>query len=121
MTNERLDLDKPLWDLNNFAGRWKHFAWMTDFRTCIVPESELLAAKKLCEQYRLGKEPAGTTREQIIYAKKLYESAFHPDTGDLQNVFGRMSFQVPGGMAITGAMLQFYRFFAKYFEILPLR
>lgn len=62
--------------------------------------------------YRIGKEPADTSREQVIYARKLYESAFHPDTGDLQNVFGRMSFQVPGGMAITGAMLQFYRYFA---------
>ena len=40
---------------------------------------------------------------------KLYKSSFHPDTGDLQNVFGRMSFQVPGGMMITGAMLQFYK------------
>lgn len=59
--------------------------------------------------FRLGVEPRGTTRDQVIYAKKLYESAFHPDTGELQNVFGRMSFQVPGGMAITGAMLQFYR------------
>jgi len=66
--------------------------------------------------YRIGKEPADTTREQIIYAKKLYESAFHPDTGDLQNVFGRMSFQVPGGMAITGAMLQFYRYFYRKFD-----
>jgi sideroflexin-2 len=59
--------------------------------------------------FRLKKEPATTTKEQLIYAKKLYESAFHPDSGDLQNVFGRMSFQVPGGMAITGAMLQFYK------------
>ena len=42
-------------------------------------------------------------------AMKLYKSSFHPDTGDLQNVFGRMSFQVPGGMMITGAMLQFYK------------
>lgn len=58
---------------------------------------------------RLNKEPPGTTKEQIIYAKKLYESAFHPDSGDKQNVFGRMSFQVPGGMLITGAMLQFYK------------
>lgn len=49
------------------------------------------------------------TKDEIIYAKKLYSSAFHPDTGELQNVFGRMSFQVPGGMIITGAMLQFYR------------
>ncbi|XP_020289845.1 sideroflexin-2 isoform X2 [Pseudomyrmex gracilis] len=109
MAHDRLDIDKPLWDLNTFVGRWKYFAWMTDFRTCVVREPELLAAKELCEQYRLGKEPAGTTRDQIVYAKKLYESSFHPDTGELQNVFGRMSFQVPGGMAITGAMLQFYR------------
>ena len=40
---------------------------------------------------------------------KLYKSSFHPDTGDLQNVFGRMTFQVPGGMLVTGAMLQFYQ------------
>ena len=58
---------------------------------------------------------------------QLYKSAFHPDSGELQNVFGRMSFQVynhsvcdtrdlynvsfqvPGGMLITGAMLQFYK------------
>lgn len=109
MTNERLDLDKPLWDQSTFAGRWKHFAWVTDFRTCIVPEEEIIAAKNLCEDYRLGNEPAGTTKEEIIYAKKLHESAYHPDTGDIQNVFGRMSFQVPGGMAVTGAMLQFYK------------
>ena len=40
---------------------------------------------------------------------QLYKSAFHPDSGELQNMFGRMSFQVPGGMLITGAMLQFYK------------
>lgn len=83
--------------------------WVTDPRTCIVSEKELDNAKILVEQYRLGKEPPGTTVEQVIYAKKLYESAFHPDTGDKQNVMGRMSFQVPGGMTLTGAMLQFYR------------
>lgn len=63
----------------------------------------------LLQTIRLGKEPVTTTREQIVRAKKLYESAFHPDSGELQNIFGRMSFQVPGGMILTGAMLQFYR------------
>lgn len=46
---------------------------------------------------------------QLRRAQQLYKSAFHPDSGELQNVFGRMSFQVPGGMLITGAMLQWYR------------
>lgn len=71
-----------------------------------VTKKNLFFCLRVCS---LGKEPAGTTREQIIFAKKLYESAFHPDSGELQNLFGRMSFQVPGGMLITGAMLQFYR------------
>lgn len=59
--------------------------------------------------YSAGKEPKGTSREEIIYAKKLYTSAFHPDTGEIQNFVGRMSFQLPGGMLITGGMLSFYR------------
>jgi sideroflexin-2 len=58
---------------------------------------------------RNHQEPPGTTEQQIWAARQLYESAFHPDTGDLQNFIGRMSFQVPGGMIITGFMLQFYR------------
>ncbi|XP_019866283.2 sideroflexin-2 [Aethina tumida] len=106
---ERLDINAPLWDQNTFIGRFKHFLWVTDPRTCVVTEEALDNAKILVEQYKNKTEPPGTSIEQVIYAKKLYESAFHPDSGEKQNVFGRMSFQVPGGMAITGAMLQFYR------------
>ena len=64
----------------------------------------------LCFIFRDGREPQGTTHEQIWNARQLYESAFHPDSGELQNFIGRMSFQVPGGMLITGCMLQFYKF-----------
>ncbi|CAH0553053.1 unnamed protein product [Brassicogethes aeneus] len=106
---ERINIDAPLWDQSTFVGRFKHFLWVTDPRTCVVSEDTLDNAKILVEQYRNRSEPPGTSLEQVIYAKKLYESAFHPDSGEKQNVFGRMSFQVPGGMAITGAMLQFYR------------
>ena len=52
MVEQRLDLDKPLWDQSTFLGRWKHFAWVTDFRTCIVSEDELLRAKNLRLKYR---------------------------------------------------------------------
>lgn len=109
MQEQRIDISKPLWDQSTFLGRLKHFFWVTDPRTCIISDDKLDEEKELLDLYRTGNEPPGTTEEQIIFAKKLYESSFHPDTGEKQNVFGRMSFQVPGGMAITGAMLQFYR------------
>ncbi|XP_014672932.1 PREDICTED: sideroflexin-2-like [Priapulus caudatus] len=105
----RLNIDEPRWDQNTFMGRMKHFMSITDMRTVLCSTSELENAKKLVNSYRLGQEPLGTTEEQLWRAKQLYESSFHPDSGELQNVIGRMSFQVPGGMAITGCMMQFYR------------
>lgn len=67
---------------------------MTDPRTCITSNEGLHEAKRLVEKYRVGAEPKGTTKEQIQHAMKLYTSAFHPDSGELQNFAGRMSFQV---------------------------
>lgn len=90
----RIKVDEPLYDLSTFAGRFRYFAWMTDPRTVTVSNDRLLEAKTLVENYRVGKEPENTSQEQVKYALKLYSSAFHPDTGELQNVTGRMSFQV---------------------------
>ncbi|XP_065071409.1 sideroflexin-2-like isoform X2 [Rhopilema esculentum] len=106
---ERIDVDLPKWDQSTFLGRLKHFFSITDPRTALCSETDLDNASKLLSQYRIGTEPPGTTEEQIRYAQKLYLSAFHPDTGDKMNVVGRMSFQVPGGMLITGCLLQFYK------------
>uniref|UniRef100_A0A8C4XZD9 Sideroflexin 2 n=1 Tax=Gopherus evgoodei TaxID=1825980 RepID=A0A8C4XZD9_9SAUR len=102
-------IDAPRWDQNTFLGRLKHFFNITDPRTVLVSEHELDQAKALVESCRAGLVPPGTSQEQLFYAKKLYDSAFHPDSGEKMNLIGRMSFQVPGGMAITGFMLQFYR------------
>ncbi|KAL4707564.1 hypothetical protein ACJJTC_001609 [Scirpophaga incertulas] len=108
-TSQRIDITQPLWDQSTFYGRFRHFAYVSNPLLSLVPEKELLEAKELYNSYKAGKEPAGTTMEQLVRAKQLYESAFHPDSGELQNVFGRMSFQMPGGCLITGAMLQWYR------------
>ncbi|KAG1677680.1 Sideroflexin-2 [Nymphon striatum] len=104
-----IDIEQPRWDQQTFVGRLKHFFNITDPRTVLCSNSELEAAKTLVTQHRDKTLPADVTEEQLWHAKKLYDSAFHPDSGEKQNVIGRMSFQVPGGMAITGAMLQFYR------------
>ncbi|XP_054949305.1 sideroflexin-2 isoform X3 [Pan paniscus] len=103
------NIDAPRWDQHTFLGRVKHFLNITDPRTVFVSERELDWAKVMVEKSRMGVVPPGTQVEQLLYAKKLYDSAFHPDTGEKMNVIGRMSFQLPGGMIITGFMLQFYR------------
>uniref|UniRef100_A0A1B6CGB4 Sidoreflexin n=1 Tax=Clastoptera arizonana TaxID=38151 RepID=A0A1B6CGB4_9HEMI len=105
----RIDFDAPPWDQKTFIGRLKYFFWVTDPRLAIADETSLDKAKKLRDLYLAGKEPAGTTLNEVMRAKQLYESAFHPDSGEKMNVFGRMSFQVPGGMLVTGAMLTFYK------------
>ncbi|KAL0616428.1 Sideroflexin-2, partial [Plecturocebus cupreus] len=103
------NIDVPRWDQRTFLGRVKHFLNITDPRTVFVSERELDWAKVMVEKSRMGVVPPGTQVEQLLYAKKLYDSAFHPDTGEKMNIIGRMSFQLPGGMIITGFMLQFYR------------
>ncbi|XP_072177449.1 sideroflexin-2-like [Diadema setosum] len=108
-TKPRLDLSLPRWDQSTFMGRLKHFFSITDCRLALCTNKQLDDAKDLLHLYKLGMEPPGTTEEQLWYAQRLYMSAFHPDSGERQNIIGRMSFQVPGGMLITGAMLQFYR------------
>ncbi len=74
-----------------------------------VFSADLQKAKSLIAAYKAGKEPSGTSEEDVWKAKKLYDSAFHPETGELMVLPGRMSFQVPGNMTITGFMMTFYK------------
>lgn len=48
---DRIAIDKPLFDLNTFSGRFKYFAWVTNPALCIVSDEELDKAKELRSQY----------------------------------------------------------------------
>ena len=49
------------------------------------------------------------TREAVWDAKYVYDSAYHPTTGELVFMPGRMSFQAPGNCIIASGMIIFYR------------
>ncbi|KAL6723021.1 tricarboxylate carrier [Ancylostoma duodenale] len=100
--------DKPRFDQSTLYGRLRHFAGITDPFIAFTPTSELLRAKSLMDKCRAG-EKVPESLPELHRAQRLFQSAFHPDTGDLQNFAGRMCFNVWGGTMLCGAMMIWYK------------
>jgi tricarboxylate carrier len=86
-------------------GRYRHFRETASVFNAFASKGEIEDAERLIGQYRAdGTVPVGTTEEDLWKAKRLYDSSHHPQTGERIFVMGRMSFQAPGNMVITGLM-----------------
>lgn len=105
----RINIDRPRYDQSTFVGRAKHFFITTNPLNVLATDLELDEAKAIVEAYRSGQEDKSLSEDRIWEAKQLYDSAFHPQTGEKLFILGRMSFQVPGNMLITGCMMTFYK------------
>lgn len=107
--SRRVNLDKPRYDQSSFVGRWKHFFLMTYPNNAFTAYATLEKSKDIVTRYQSGEDIDGMSVDELWEWKTLYDSAFHPDTKEKMNIFGRMCFQVPGNTLITGCMLAWYK------------
>jgi tricarboxylate carrier len=94
-------------DLDSYWGRVAHFFDMVDLRNVLVGDAELRAAQAALADVRAGRAPppAFATDEAKWRAKRIVDSAVHPDTGELIPLVFRMSFFMPSNLPITAGML----------------
>lgn len=110
MLPSNIDLSKPQFDQSTYWNRAKHFILVTNPLNVLVSNAELDRAARIVKDYTSGKPVSEVTSvEELWRCKYLYDSAFHPDTGEKMTLIGRMSAQVPMNMTITGCMMTFYK------------
>ena len=106
-----IDLNKPRWSQRTFLGRLKHFYHLTHPRHMFHSAATLNSARGLIQAYKAGDR---TSLQKLSIPdqwriKYIYDSAFHPDTGEKMLYPFRMCTQVPSAVFIIAGMLAYHQ------------
>lgn len=109
MNTPPFDPRRPRYSQETFLGRFRHFLDVADPR-CLAPgvffNMPLKDAVGVMEAYKAGTLPADTPPERLWLAKKIRDSAIHPDTGETVLQPFRMSgFAIYGTPIVVGMLM----------------
>jgi tricarboxylate carrier len=97
------DDDKP--DLSTFSGRLSYFLKITDPRTLLYTDAEVLESKRVLDECKRTGVNCGT-REEMKKRQLMVDSAIHPVTGEITPRLFRVSAIAPANIPIVFAMIQ---------------
>ncbi|MFH4977901.1 hypothetical protein AB6A40_004610 [Gnathostoma spinigerum] len=106
---KRPDIFRPKWDQSSYLGRLKHFLTITNPLNLLADDEKLRETEQIVLNYRKGIFNPSMTVDELWKVKHIYDSAFHPDTGERMVSFGRMSAQVPCNTVLITAMQVCYK------------
>ncbi|KAI3402659.1 fsf1 [Candida oxycetoniae] len=96
-------LPQSKYDLSTYWGRVKHCAQISDPTMLLNSTKDLETAKRIVWDYKNGVTP--TITPELWHAKKVLDSALHPDTGETVILPFRMSSCVLSNLVVTAGML----------------
>ncbi|CAH6718290.1 sideroflexin Fsf1p [[Candida] jaroonii] len=91
------------YDLSTYWGRVQHCAEISDPTMLLNTSKDISNAKQMIWDYRNGVIPSMTP--ELWRAKKILDSAIHPDTGETVMLPFRMSSCVLSNLVVTAGML----------------
>ena len=105
-----IDVSKARWNQKTFSGRFRHFVELTHPKHMFHSSDTLELARKHISDYKLGNRSAfqQLSLKEQWRIKYIYDSAFHPDSGDKMVLPFRMCAQIPSSVVIIAGILTYH-------------
>ena len=81
LLHPKFNIEEPRHDQGTYWGRAKHFFVTTNPVNILATQEQLEEAKDLLDRFKKG-EIKNISEDELWKAKQLYDSAYHPDTGN---------------------------------------